>query len=268
NEVPRQLVLADWTMVPLSRTVHRADIDVGAGLLPWLSVAARIPFIRNEVDFATFNRTSTVDNTNLGDVEVHALVSLHETWPVRAHASFGVGIPTGSADATGRLPDQPDESRVLPYQLQTGSGALFLVPGAYVAVENEHGTFGVQASGRVWLDDNDRQWRPGNSVNIQGHGQYRLNDWISASVRVSFDRWDDVSGSDPSLDPEQSPMHWAFATGGSRVDLPVGLNLLFREGTLAGHLLQAELVVPAHTDMNGPQLGAGWGANISWSKRF
>lgn len=268
SEFPFQLALANWQMAPLSLSTHRLDVEVAMGLLDWLSFAARVPLVRNEAEFVTNSTFGMVDNIDVGDGEVHAFAAIHDRWPVRAQVSFGAGIPTGSTDAIGRLPNQPGSDQVLPYQLQTGSGAVSLLPGAALTIENGYGTFGIRGGGQIWIDDNDRDWSPGNAFNLQGYGQYRFSDWIAGSVRVNMDRWNGISGEDASLDPSASPMHWRFATGGTRVDIPVGVNVLFRDGSLAGTLLQAEVIVPAHSDVNGPQLAGGWGAALSWRLRF
>jgi hypothetical protein len=264
DQVAPFLVLQEWSMAALERTRQRVTAEVTYGITDGIAVSARAPFVRNEVTFATFERAGTVTNAGVGDVEIHALATVHRTWPVRAHVGFGVAIPTGSVDATGSTPDQPAATRVLPYDLQTGAGVLSLLPTAQVALENRYGTTGVQVEGRVSVGENNRDWAPGNSFRGNLFMQTRLNDWLGVSARVSMENTSTISGADPNLDPFASPLHWPTANGGSRVEIPVGMNLRFAEGGLEGHRLKAELVVPVHSDLNGPQLRSNWGAAIQW----
>ncbi len=264
DEIQPFLVLQEWSMVALERTRQRVTAEVTFGITDGIAVTARAPFLRNEAQFATFERVGTVTNSGIGDVELHALASLHRTWPVRAHVGLGVALPTGSIDVTGSTPDQPAATRILPYDLQPGGGVVALLPVAQVALENRYGTTGVQVEGRASLGENSRDWAPGSLFRGHLFMQTRLNDWLGVSARVTMENISTISGADPNLDPFASPLHWPTANGGTRVEIPVGMNLRFAEGGLEGHRLKAELVVPVHSDLNGPQLRSSWGAAVQW----
>ncbi len=268
DEVPPILVLQDFALVPLSRSATTVALEAQGGLTDWLALAVRAPFVRNEAEFATQTLVGTVSATGVGDLEAHVMAGLHDRWPVRGHVSAGMAFPTGSVTETGITPNAPGSVRTLPYPLQPGSGTWAVLPSATVAVENEHGTVGIQGAGRIYLTENDRDWRPGHLFEGNVYLQYRFNDWLSGSVRTAVTRWDDVSGSDPAISPQVSPMHWSRAQGGTRVELPVGVNLRFAQGPLQGHRLGAEAFLPIHQDLNGPQLRAKWGVAVSWGYTF
>jgi len=264
DEVPPVIVLQEWFMVALERSRQEAMLEVAYGITDALAVGLRAPFIRNEAVFATFDLQSKVTNSGLGDVELHAMAALHRSWPVRAHLGAGIALPTGSVDLAGVTPDQPSSLRTLPYDLQPGGGVIAFLPQVQVAMENRYGTTGIQASGRVHVGENDREWRPGNVFSGHLFMQSRLNDWLGISARISLESEASVSGADPTVNPFTSPLHWPTATGGTRLSIPVGMNVRFAEGALEGHRLQAELIVPVHSDLNGPQLRSNWGAALSW----
>lgn len=264
TEVPPIMVLQDWAMVPLSHSRQRVQLELGTGLTEWLGAVVRVPLIHQSAEFASLQDLGRVETTGIGDAELALFARIHDMWPIRAHVSAGMAFPSGSVDGRGRLPDAPDEERILPYALQHGAGSFAFLPSATLATENQHGTVGLKAAGRVYLNDNDRDWRPGNQFEGTVWMLYRFNDWVAGSLRLTVDRWSDVSGADPAHDFLASPMHFPGATGGTRVSLPLGLNLLFAEGPLSGHRIQGELLVPVHHDLSGPQLRSHWGGAISW----
>ncbi len=268
DEIPPILVLQDFSMVPLSRSTTTVALEAQGGITDWLALGIRAPFVRTDGEFATETLMATVSASGIGDVEGHVLVALHDRWPVRGHVSAGMAFPTASVTETGIMPNRPEMARTLPYPLQPGSGTWAVLPSATVAVENEHGTVGIQGSGRIHLTENDRDWHPGHLFEGNVYLQYRFNDWLSGSARLAVARWNDISGGDPDLSPQVSPLHWTRAQGGSRVEIPVGVNLRFAQGALQGHRLGAEALLPVHQDLNGPQLRAKWGVAASWGYTF
>ena len=268
DEVPSLVVLQDFEMVPLTRTSLTVALEAQAGLLDWLAVGIRAPFVFNEAEFATQTLVGSVDASGIGDLEAHVMVGLHDRWPIRAHLGAGVAFPTGSVTHTGITADLPTTSRILPYPLQTGSGTWALLPSAALALENEYGTVGIQGSGRIYLAANDRNWQPGGAFEGNIYMQHRFNAWISGSARVAVARWDDVAGLDVAVQPQASPMHWTLTQGGTRVEIPVGMNIRFAEGPLHGHRLSAEILLPVHQNLSGPQLRSTWGVAASWGYTF
>jgi hypothetical protein len=264
DEIPPVVVLQEWFMVALERSRQEATLELTYGITDALALGVRAPLVRNQVVFTNMENQARITNSGLGDVELHAMAALHRSWPVRAHLGAGVALPTGSVDRTGVTPDQPSSARILPYDLQHGGGVLAFLPQAQVAMENRYGTTGIQAGGRVYIGENDREWRPGNVFSGNLFMQSRLNDWLGISARISVETEASVTGADPSINPFISPLHWTAATGGTRISIPVGMNLRFAEGALEGHRLKAELIVPVHSDLNGPQLRSNWGAALSW----
>lgn len=268
DEIPPIFVLQDFDMVPLTRSALTVALEAQAGVLDWLALRVRAPFNSNEATFATEGLTGSVTASGIGDLEAHLMAGLHNRWPVRAHVSAGMAFPTGSVTETGIMPDQPGADRILPYPLQTGSGTYAFLPSGTLAVENQYGTVGVQGAGWIYLTENDRDWHPGHLFEGNLFLQYRFNDWVSGSARVSVARWNDVSGADRDHLPQSSPMHWTQAQGGSRVEIPVGLNLRFASGALEGHRLGAEVLLPVHQSLNGPQLRSRYGVTAAWGYTF
>jgi hypothetical protein len=268
DQIPSILVLQDWDMVPLSMTSLRHELEIRAGVLDWLGVSLRIPAHYREVEFATSFLSGTSSVFGIGDIEVHALYALHTRWPYRAHLSGGVAFPTGGSDFLSTMPNNPDQDRLLPYPMQPGDGTYALLPGAVFVAENEFGTVGFKVDARIPVGENSRGWTRGSQVDTHIWMSYRFTDWVSGSSRITFQRSGDLKGIDPGLDPWSSPLANPNLQGGSRVLLPVGINILFADGPFRGNRLSAEFVLPVHQKLDGPQLGANVGGSVSWGVEF
>lgn len=56
--------------------------------------------------------------------------------------------------------------------------------------------------------------------------------------------------------------------GGTRLDVPLGLNIHFPGGALKGHRIAAEWHIPVYQNLNGPQLETDWLLTVGWQKSF
>ncbi|MEX1256713.1 MAG: hypothetical protein WEG36_03740 [Gemmatimonadota bacterium] len=271
DEIPPILVLSgtpQWPafdMVPLSMSRQRHEFEARVGLLDWLGASVRVPFVSNSAELATENLVGSPSASGLGDIEFHLLYALHQAWPYRAHLSIGAAVPTGSVEEIGQLPNAPFADQLLPYPLQPGDGTLVLLPGAAFVAENEAGTVGIRGHARIPIGENDRGWTRGGGFEGSLWMAYRFTDWVSGSVRIHFRKTGSIEGFDPDVDHLSSPMAHPELQGGTRIELPIGINIRFAEGPLRRNLIRAEFLLPVHQNLDGPQLKAKYGAAFSWS---
>jgi hypothetical protein len=97
---------------------------------------------------------------------------------------------------------------------------------------------------------------------------YRFSDWLSGSIRVLGTRTGNITGADPTVDPTISPMGDPSLQGGTRVVLPVGVNIMFPRGPYWANRLGAEFVIPMHQNLDGPQIRQGFGVSVTWGLEF
>ncbi len=268
DTVPHAHLLMDWEMMPLSMSRQIHAVEASFGVSEHFTLQGSVPFVVTDAEMRTQEFLEHSGTSGVGDVELHALASFYDSWPYRAHASAGVSLPVGSIRQRDVTPLSFPDPELLPYPMQHGSGTLDLLPALTFVTENVHGTVGGQARAVIRTGENDREYRLGHRVEATGWGAYRFSDFVSGSVRVNWERWGNVRGSDPALDPGAVPMAHPFLQSGSRIDLPVGVNVYLREGRLEGGRLSAELQVPVHHDLDGPQLGRDWGVGLSWTMPF
>lgn len=271
DEIPPVLVLSGapphwpaFDMVPLTHSTQRHELELRIGVLDWLGASVRVPWVVHSAEFATQQLVGSPSNAGIGDVEFHLLYALHDTWPYRAHVAAGVALPTGSVDAVDRLPNQPLQDQILPYTMQTGDGTVALLPAAVFVAENEAGTVGLRANARIPIGENDRGWTRGTVVEGHVWMGYRFTDWVSGSARLTVRRTGSVEGFDPAVDRFSTPSAHPELQGGTRIELPIGINLRFAEGPLARNRIRAEFILPVHQNLDGPQIKAKYGAALSW----
>jgi hypothetical protein len=247
---------------------QRHEIAARVGLFDWLGASVTLPLISNSGEFATAAAAGSPSVSGIGDLEAHLLYGLHQIWPYRAHLSLGVAVPTGSTEQTAVFPNTPSNEVIAPYPLQPGDGTIVILPAVVFVAENDAGTVGLRAGARVPVGENDRGWTRGTEVEGNLWMAYRFTEWVSGSVRINYRKTGNIDGFDPQVNPFSTPMAHPELQGGTRVELPIGINIRFAEGPLVGNRIRAEFILPVHQNLDGPQLKAKYGAALSWSVGF
>jgi len=260
-------LFAFFDQVPFAMSVETVMLNASYGASENVTLLARIGYVDKGRDVLTNDDVFfSLENDDVTDLELQGLWEIYSAGAWKAHLHGGISIPLTEPDADETVPGI--RAGTLPYDLQIGSGVFGFIPGLTVQTMNEHGSVGFQVQGRVYVDENDQNWRPGDSVEGNLWAQYRINDFISISSGVRGQSWGAISGFDPSLDPQRDPGELASSFEGERVDIPLGLNLLLPEGPLAGHRLGVDFFWNVHEDVEGPLLAADDGWVLSWTKTF
>ena len=157
----------------------------------------------------------------------------------------------------------------MPYPMQLGSGTWDLAPGVTVLGMGESASWGLQGKTTVRLGENSRGYAKGGDSEATLWLAVKPGSRLSLSGRVLMKSWGDYSGHDAAYDnPAMVPTVNEHRRGGTRVDLPLGFNLYFPDGVLAGHRIAAEWHIPVYQNLHGPQLATDWVLTIGWQKSF
>lgn len=209
------------------------------------------------------------ESDEIGDLELTGLYRVYDQGPYRAHIQLGALIPTAPTDVTAQTPFSTPGEEALSYDMRAGAGVFGAMPGLTLLAQNEAGTVGAQVKGTFFFGTNDRDFAPGDLFEFNAWGAVLLNDYVSVSARAAYRSWGAIEGADPDLDAVRDPGNDGFFLSGSRLDIPVGVNLYMPEGTrFAGHRLSLEYVFPAVHSYDGGQLGADWGLIAGWQIVF
>ena len=267
SRIDELTALQIFEFVPLSRSVDTHVLTVGYGVTDDLTVLGNLGYVSKSREVADEENFFLQSSSDIADAELDVLYDVYESGPYRAHVQLGVTVPLGSFEERGDFPGATDA--ILPYDMQIGSGSFALTPGAVVATQNEAGTVGAQLLGVIFLTDNDRDYRPGNRVHANVWAAYRLNDIFSVSSGVRAVGSDPIEGFDDELETLRDPGDLSLSFGGTRVDIPLGLNLLMPAGgPLDGHRFGVEFTWTVHESVDGPLLASDWGFTLGWQSTF
>jgi hypothetical protein len=258
-------LLRDFSTAAVNTNRWRHELELAIGFSDGFTMGASVPFVVSRTDNLTddliFYQTEA---EGLGDVEAFMNLALHNRGAVRFHLTGAVSFPTGSIEQTGVTPFSTPGEEQLPYTMQNGSGTVDVTPGATFQAQNELGTVGFQGLTTIRLGTNDRGYKLGNRFRGNVWGAIKATDAVSVSLRLQYLHDADLRGQDTALDPFSEPAANPLFQSGTRVDLPLGMNVFFVDGPLAGHRMTGEFVIPVHHDVNGFQMGANWGLQFRW----
>jgi hypothetical protein len=268
-------ILEYWTVTPVNRTTQVHSLYMMYGLTETLTLEGRVRFTQNQTENWTPTTTYGVyfayetESYGVDNVEASVLWSVFSEGPYRAHVHAGMSFPFfGGIDDYDDNPYSGGSLDYSPYPMQIGTGTFDFLPGFTLQVQNSYGSFGMQGKGTIHLGRNDHDWSLGNRYMGTFWGAYRFSDYISASGRIEAATWGELDGYDSRLDALFSPEANPSSLGGTRVDLPLGVNLVFPEGRMAGYRLSVEGVKPLYQDLDGPQLQHSWSVRFGISKIF
>ncbi len=260
-----------YFLVPIrqERMTHR--FGAAWGLNDRVTLELGVPFLVSSVldqttaDGNLFSTdagiTGDADRFGLGDVEAYGHLSVYEEGSYRAHATLGVSAPVGTIEESQTTP--LGES-LAPYAMQTGSGTWDLLPGFTFFAMNERASTGFQVSSALRLHDNPRDYNLGQRFQGEVWGAYRATELLSVSGGARAVHSTGIEGADPALNPNLTPLADPTFQGGTRVELPLGLNVLFEEGLLEDHRFGLEASFPVHQDLEGLQLEHEWTVTAGW----
>ena len=262
-------VLNQFEVAPLTMMMDLHMVEILYGVTDVVSLRAEGGYARYSMDHVTrANVPFTTESAGNGDLSLGAIIGLKRFGSLRAFVFAGASLPTGSITTTGAGIPAHDSLVQLPYAMQIGSGTLDATPALTVIHIGGVVTWGFQTRARMPLGDNKRGWRRGVFAEGTAWATLHAGDLINLSARVVAKQWGDYQGSDfalGSLGPDYVPTVRPDLTGGSQIELPIGLDIRLPEGILDGHRLGIELSLPVRRDLHGPQLGADWALAVAWT---
>ncbi len=248
----RVAVPLDGYMVsPLSMDMSMHMLGVMYGATDKITLMAMLPVtsisMDHEVTMGMMAGTLfTTESSGIGDLKLSALFQIAQHWV----SSAGINIPTGSIDEKDVIPMSNGNAVQLPYPMQLGSGSYELTVGTtYIKMLGKN-SWGNKADVIVRVNDNDRDYRLGNSFELSSWYSFAVNDKNTLSVRLKYLDWDNISGVDVDLNPMAVPTADAKLRAGSRADVLLGYNYQLTQAALIG----VEAGVPVYQNLDGPQL--------------
>jgi len=254
---------------------------VGAmyGLNDRITLMAMANFLTSEMDHTTYMGgmgttqlgTFTTQSEGIGDTSIAAIIGLDDGTD-RTHQvnlSVGLSLPTGSTTETDQIltPMGMTPTPRLPYAMQLGSGTYDAKVALTASERTGKWGYGGQVATVIRLGDNDQGYSLGNVFEATAWLAYEPQPWLSLSGRLKAKSVGQIDGIDPAI---VAPVQTADPDnyGGETLEALFGVNLLGTKGPLTGHRLAAEIGLPLHRDLNGPQLETDLTFTLGWQKAF
>lgn len=264
NNVSDASVLTGFPVAPTDMEMEMHMYGAMYGLSDDISLMAMIPYSFKSMNHVT--RTGGRFNTEtegFGDARLGALIPLWEAEGQTLHLNAGVSLPTGSVDKTGRTPLGVVR---LPYPMQLGSGTFDLTPSITYLYERKNWAIGSQLSLTKRLGRNSEDYSLGNEIGLSAWGVYRVNDLVSATLRLDGRDWGDIDGTDGAINARVAPTARPDLRGGTRVDALIGVDMTIPKAE--GQRFAIEVGAPIYEKLDGPQLSSDWRLTAGWQGSF
>ena len=188
---------------------------------------------------------------------------------------FGLSLPTGSIDETNdEHPLAMRQDELLPYGMQLGSGTYDPTIGILYQASSSPWWWGVNASVTARLQDNDRDYRLGNEARVDAYAMYQFSpNWLvqaqlngkrQGKIRGEMDEYTSgasghaVQGN--AMSPAMTPAWITDNYGGTQLFTTLGLQ--WQPAPL--HIVDFNVGLPLHRDLNGPQLEEDYRVMLTW----
>lgn len=203
------------------------------------------------------------DVAGLGDMQVGALFRLGQWGTHQLHGAMLISVPTGDAE----LKDA--EGKYVSYGMQLGSGTWDAIPSITYTGYDAQLSWGAQLGTVQRLEDeNDAGFSFGERYFATAWSGYRLLPWISASLRLAYDKSLDVKGHYNGPHNHSSPTHLQRNYGGELWLAGAGVNLVAQSGILGGIRVGVEWLTPIDEHYKGIQSSVDDVLNVSVSYAF
>ena len=210
-----------------------------------------------------FGQIASHDTEGFGDTLVSASYRLSDAPQLRAHATLGVWVPTGSVSRMNA------DGTFVHYGMQPGSGTWDVEPAVTLSGTMGGIGWGAQASYR-WRtdDDNASGFAFGDVALATGWVSYRLGSDVGASLRTEYRHEGAIEGHYNGPHNHAAPPDRQANYGGDTVLAGFGVNWAVPLGRRHRPQLGAEFLVPMHQDLNGIQAARSWNLAISVAQTF
>ncbi|MFT5703780.1 MAG: hypothetical protein ACJAZX_001519 [Rickettsiales bacterium] len=264
DEVSSDQILKKHMMAPEEMDMKMHMVGAMYGITDNLTLAAMGSFV--EKDMRMVNRMNKIidrEISGFGDTKIQSMYQFFKNSNNRAQFNLGLSVPTGSIK-------QEHEGTRLGYPMQFGSGSYEALPGiSYSGHQNSY-SYGAQANAVFRLNNNNNDYKLGDSYNLTAWTATKLNESFSISSRLNYEISQKIKGSDPALSAMamMSPVNNTSSSGGKRLDFLVGVNFIVPNGFLEGNRLAIEGGVPIYQNLNGTQLETDYKIVFGWQKAF
>jgi hypothetical protein len=257
-------LLQIYDETPRKRDTHIHLFGVSYAPHRRVTLSAKLPVVSQETKLTSrgppAQRFST-DSSGFGDLELRVLVPFMRKRDESLQVEMGLTAPTGKIGRRSRGADGTRERLSFPQQL--GSGTVDLLPGMTYRGRWNTLSWGFVARAKFRVYKNSRDYRLGDEFLLSTWLAQSWTDWMSTSLRLSWQRREHVHPSDRTTEnPERDPKRQA----GEFLDLGPGIN--FQIPFVGKPRFGVEMSWPFFQTLEGPQLERDWQLTAGWQWAF
>ncbi len=247
---------------PYEQTPKALDVIVHTIVLayaphPRLTLVFEVPFLDKELKRIDAMGVSRRDGSDgIGDIGFSFIIPFIRKGRESSQIHFGFDAPTGAIRRGG------NQGR-LPYDNQIGNGSWDFEWGWTYRGELDYFSWGGQVVGNHSVGRNGLHYREGSRFEASIWSGLRIVSGLSASLRFSLEKRNNISGRDRSLDiVADGPSSNDKKRGGFHVDVYPGISLEIPG--LDRQRLAIEFGLPIYQHLDGPQLSRDWSVKAGW----
>lgn len=236
-----------------------------------LTLMGMAPYVRKVMDHVTrTGKRFTELSEGIGDLQLRGLATVYKIkgYDHRFLLNAGVSVPTGSIDKEDFGPNRALGRLHLEYPMQLGSGTVDVLPGGTYLGQAENWGWGAEMIPTIRLGENSNHYTLGNRYLLRTWASRKVTDWFGVTVDVDGQRWDNIRGADPRLDPTAAGTKDPKRQAGDRIDLLLGVNLYVPSGFFKGNRFAVEVGAPVYQRLDGPVPQTDWLVRVGWQWAF
>ena len=265
--------------VPIDQTVQQQSLTLAYGLTDTLAIHIGTGFIEKHSHMETFNGAATYSPSfsnlvprgmsfpatdSLTDTTLSGIWRFYEDPINKFQLNLGMSFPTGSANEPGTLLQTNGTYQTARdfYGMETGTGTFDIMPGiAYKGVLNDW-SWGLSYRARLPLAPNREGYAWGDLHEFNAWGGYSWIHGLTTTLRLVGTLQGSIIAHDPQVVGKVQTAN-PNDYGGQRLEVFGGATIL---GSLLGvpaFEFGVEAGVPVYQNLNGPQMGRNWQAQMA-----
>ncbi len=256
-------LLQIYDETPRKRDTHVHLFGVSYAPHRRVTLSVKLPVFSQETKVVSdvsgpVQRFST-DSSGLGDLELRVLVPFMRNRNESLQVEMGITAPTGSIS-------ERDRGARLSLPQQGGSGTVDLLPGMVYRGRWNTLSWGFVGRAKFRVYKNRKDTRLGDEFLLSAWLAQSWTDWMSTSLRLSWQRRDNAHSDETILNPPSNPERDPKRQAGDFLDLGPGAN--FRIPFLGEPRFGVEMTWPFYQNLKGPQLERDWQLTAGWQWAF
>ena len=261
SDISNQEIFSNYMLAPDDMNMQMHMVGAMYGLSDKITLMAMMNIHQNKMNMNMMNGSEHQHSSQgIGDLKISAIVNAWKNNKHSINVNAGVSLPTGNVGITemNHLMHQGGGHEhgmetVMPYPMRLGSGTYDALLGAtYLAKWNKF-SFGLQSQNIIRTGENDRDYSLGNQYTINTWGAYRINNWMSISLRGEGVELGSIDGKDIDLMAMMSPTNNVMNSGQDLIRGYGGVNLYFKDFWNGLHI-GTEFGMPIYQNVEGVQM--------------